>query len=293
MKNLIFQVHIDTDVKSTEYTHDAGYAQYTKLLNFSRIRAKEYATKYKADYVCITDDKHFPGWTPSWQRMAMFSDDFAEYDNILYLDTDVVFTAYAPNIFKLMSFYNHDFFAAIDHDTMPIRTEAGHFNAGVIAAKRSWLDLWSPRVIKKKMEKWNNVGVLDQCCLNEMVKETRNQYVNLKREWNMFPSYTSFLPSMGIDRSKITQVIIHHYAYAIHYTHYHRENFKIEPLLSHEDSVKYNMRTKNEKTPFEEEIHTFPRWWQEYSKSIVDLEKSEKYSGVGNQSLATVLGRRG
>lgn len=242
MKNLVLTVAI---AKSDE--------SHSKLTKFSIEKSREYALKYNADFVCIETNQKFPRYSPTWQRFVLFTDEFKQYDNIMYLDCDLVLTKYAPDLFNIMNRYEQDVFASIDYEHIPARKYTGYFNAGLLGFKRSWLDLWNENSINEMMSKWNNKSHQDQCCLNEMVKSTRDSYINLGRIWN---TMTSSFEHMNI-------------VYGIHYIHYHKRKFNDEAIYKYEipsrsEIVKYNP-------------HEFPTWWKTYNFThILTMENDYK-----------------
>lgn len=232
MKNLVIVVNVVQD-----------NAEHLDLYKFAVSKAKAYAEKYQADFVCIHDTTAFPDYSPTWQRFEMFDAKYAQYDKILYVDNDLVLTSFAPNIFELMDCYDQDVFASIDYEHIPARKFTGYFNAGLLAFKRSWLDLWDQQSIAHNMGTWKNIAFFDQCCLNNMVKQTRDSYVNLGREWNSMSS----------------KVFPSDYTYGIHYIHYHKHRFNVEDIAIFEQSM-------SSLTPkYNENVMNFPESWKKYN----------------------------
>lgn len=218
-------------------------ADHVDLYNFAVSKAKAYAEKYQADFVCIDDTSAFPDYSPTWQRFVMFDPKYAKYDKILYVDNDLVLTDFAPNIFELMDRYDQDVFASIDYEHIPARNFTGYFNAGLLAFKRSWLDLWDQQSIVDNMSVWKDKSHFDQCCLNNMVKQTRDGYVNLGREWN----------------SMTSKVFANDYTYGIHYIHYHKRYFNIDIVTIFEQIM-------STLTPqYNETVISFPQNWKQYN----------------------------
>ncbi len=226
-------------------------SKYTNLYDFAVSRAYEYAKKYQADFVCIDDTSAFPEYSPTWQRFVMFDHKYAKYDKILYVDNDLVLTNLAPNIFELMDRYDQDVFASIDYEDNLARKFTGYFNAGLLAFKRSWLNLWDQKTLLDMMIIWKSKSHFDQCCLNNMVKQTRDSYVNLGREWN----------SMNSD------VFNNEYVYGIHYIHYHKKRFSSELITRFENAI-VNLPPK-----YNETIVPFPESWKQYN--FTDLLQME------------------
>lgn len=239
MKNLVFTVAIRNDNSINN-----------KLINFSIERSQEYANKCGADFLCIDTNKYFSNYSPTWQRFAMFTEDFKNYDNIMYLDCDLVLTKYCPNIFEIMSDYEQDVFVSIDYETIPARKFTGYFNAGLMALKKSWFNSWDKNLVDEMMLKWNNKSHQDQCCLNEMIKNTRDGYVNLGREWN---TMTSEFNNMSI-------------VYGIHYIHFRKKYFNMESIIDYEKIPRKQIT--------DYKIQKFPTWWKLHKfETVLSMEK--------------------
>lgn len=241
MNNLVIVVSVVQD----NTTH-------SDLYNFAVSKAKVYAEKYQADFVCVDDTSAFPDYSPTWQRFVMFDAKYAKYDKILYVDNDLVLTNFAPNIFELMDSYDNDVFASIDYEHIPARKFTGYFNAGLLAFKRSWLDLWDQQSISHNMSKWKNKSHFDQCCLNDMVKQTRDSYVNLGRKWNSMSS----------------KVFPNDYTYGIHYIHYHKARFNVKEIITFEQDMSKVTPQRNETVMF------FSEDWKKYH--FTDILKLEE-----------------
>ena len=229
MRNLVLTVNINK-----------GGGHQLPLFTTSVSRAKQYALKVGADFICVEDEGAFPGFQPTWQRFALFTDPYKKYDNILYLDSDLILTKFTPNIFDMMMQHDASVFASIDYEHIPARRYTGYFNAGLFALKRSWIDLWDMQEVQVRMSKWKNKSHMDQCCLNEMVKDTCNGYVNLGRCWNTMTSNLETFPIV----------------YGAHYIHYHKTKFDLLRLQQYEQA--------DRETPPQEEFFMFPEWWKEY-----------------------------
>ena len=131
MKNLIVQIFMDKKGWEEENRLDA---QSEQVLFLSNVLVKHYAKKINSDYKLITKPiinfKH-----PTWERFQLFDDQWINnYDNILYLDTDVFTWPEAPNIFELL---DNTAFNIVKHCNN--KTYNGHrmFNAGVFAINKS------------------------------------------------------------------------------------------------------------------------------------------------------------
>jgi hypothetical protein len=98
MKNLIIQYYIDVK----KYT-DPTYNNLTPspLESYSSHSFKEYCRRYGHDYRKITEPKiNFQH--PTWERFDLWTDRswWDKYDQIMYVDSDVVAFPWAPDIFS-------------------------------------------------------------------------------------------------------------------------------------------------------------------------------------------------
>jgi lipopolysaccharide biosynthesis glycosyltransferase len=72
-----------------------------ELYKYSTISVEQYAKRIGVDYKLITEPKI--NWVhPTFERFDLFFNDewWKQYDNILYLDTDVIAWPTAPNVFE-------------------------------------------------------------------------------------------------------------------------------------------------------------------------------------------------
>jgi len=246
MKNLVFTIFIKSD--SLDKTH--GEFKYHDLYEYAIEKAKKYSQKCNADFIVIEDDSAFPGWTPIWQRFAPFVK-YKDYDNILYLDADLVITDSAPNIFETMSKWDEEVFASIDYETIPGRAYCKYFNAGIIAFKRSFLDKFTYDEIMDEMKRWKYTKHWDQEALNSLVKKKTSRYIDLGRSWNTMNS--------NLNAGK--------YAHGVHYIHYHKRKFNKDIIEQYEKDVVGTLILPEEK------INIFPKFWREWQGDIVSAEK--------------------
>ena len=98
MQNAIIQIYVPAKGWEEEQRLDW---QNDEVLMLSRILVSEYAKKFGIYYELITEPvvnfKH-----PTWERFQLFDEKWVnQFDNILYLDTDVFTWPWAPNIFEL------------------------------------------------------------------------------------------------------------------------------------------------------------------------------------------------
>jgi lipopolysaccharide biosynthesis glycosyltransferase len=105
--NLVFQVSIQGDASGNKM-----FSYREELYEESCRRALGYSKKCNASYFCLRDKVvDLVDFHPGWQRYVIFTDErFDFYENILYLDSDVIVREGAENIFDRFS--NRGFCAA-------------------------------------------------------------------------------------------------------------------------------------------------------------------------------------
>jgi hypothetical protein len=128
MKNLIVQIYVDTK----KYDNPTFYPSFDELSKTSFVLAKNYAKKTGVDYILITDPyinyKH-----PTYERLRLFEESSwtDDYDQVLYLDSDVFIYQDSPDIFKM--YPDLDKFKVCTHWGVVRygKADDGSFNAGV------------------------------------------------------------------------------------------------------------------------------------------------------------------
>ena len=95
-RRLVLQVSIDSGKRGRTM-----FSYIPELYEASAERARLYAARTGADYLAI----HAPRLQicrahPAWQRFVMFEPEFDYYNQILYLDSDVLVRSDAPDIFE-------------------------------------------------------------------------------------------------------------------------------------------------------------------------------------------------
>jgi hypothetical protein len=97
MKNIIVQSYISLD----KFPKTAVYPAFDELSKISISLAKKYCNKIGVEHVLITEP--FINFIhPTYERLRLFEDSYwtDNYNNILYLDSDVFIFDDAPNIFE-------------------------------------------------------------------------------------------------------------------------------------------------------------------------------------------------
>jgi len=94
MKNLIVQVDIPD---SNNFNQNAMHGYFKDLYETSKKEFLNYAKRFHADYLCIHTKAY--DLEPSYERFQIFENKFDHYDNILYVDCDVIPKIDSPDIF--------------------------------------------------------------------------------------------------------------------------------------------------------------------------------------------------
>ncbi len=97
MKNLIVQIYVDTK----KYENPNLLPSFDELSTTSFILAKHYAEEVGADYLLLTD-VYINHIHPTYERFRLFEESkwTDEYDQVLYLDSDVLYTRVVRTFLK-------------------------------------------------------------------------------------------------------------------------------------------------------------------------------------------------
>jgi len=157
MKNLIIQTYYTDDIKRNTVN---TYKKFPKLERLSKKCFELYAKNIKADYeFCEKPEKNIQA-SAHWLRMVMFNR--PEYDNVLYVDCDILInrSRLNDNIFEYkgvgvnkIHFYNY--------------TDYPIFNAGVT----KWTQ-YECEIMKENIDKYyhptHNQEAINNCYLNHI-----------------------------------------------------------------------------------------------------------------------------
>jgi hypothetical protein len=128
MKNLIVQIYVDTK----KYENPNLLPSFDELSTTSFTLAKHYAKEIGADYLLLTD-AYINHIHPTYERFRLFEESkwTDEYDQVLYLDSDVFIYQDSPDIFKM--YPDLDKFKVCTHWEVVRygKADGGGFNAGV------------------------------------------------------------------------------------------------------------------------------------------------------------------
>ena len=123
MRNLVIQYYIDIQ----KYTQP-GYNNLkpSPIEEYSTHSFKQYCGKFDLDYCRITEPKiNFKH--PTWERFDLWTDPswWGRYEQIMYVDSDVVALPDAPNVFELYKDLDTFKFAKYDrYRKMPVEIHA-------------------------------------------------------------------------------------------------------------------------------------------------------------------------
>lgn len=188
MKKIVVQVQIELDNNIPSGKRTFKFER--DLYKLSRQQAEKYAEKYDADYFAITDLNYLPNKHPVYQKFKIYD---LDYDQILYVDSDVILFDHAPDIFK---FKEHDFAAVLDNDwsnpnnqkrLIALRKRFNSsdaympFCSGLMLTNQNFLNATRNNVIKyiTKYEK----QFTDQEVFNQLVVDYDENYLHLNNDW--------------------------------------------------------------------------------------------------------------
>lgn len=169
MKNLIVQIYVDTK----KYENPNLLPSFDELSTTSFKLANHYANKTGSNYLLLTDS-YINYIHPTYERFRLFEESkwAEEYDNILYLDSDVFIYNDSPDIFKM--YKATDSFKVCMHWSYfkKKRPNAGGFNAGVFMLNKTSRDKMLP-YLKYRFETpflSHDNEALGKCVENSKVK---------------------------------------------------------------------------------------------------------------------------
>ena len=184
--NLVLQVNIDSGRRG-----DSMFSFVPDLYDYASRAAMAYAKSTGASYLVLREPVlDIYGFHPAWQRYVMFEEAFDIYDQVLYLDADVV--AGGPDIFRQYDAPGFHAVPVLDSDPAvgpgimaSIQRQidlfdldlASYFNSGVMLVDRETRQQiramqWKSRILDYNQE--------DQPTINKIVQEA----VGLKRlDW--------------------------------------------------------------------------------------------------------------
>jgi len=167
MKNCVVQFFMETKTFSNPDFVNIKVNQ--ELLQYSKKSAKIYADKCKVDYILISTPR-INHVHPTFERFDLFlnNDWWEEYDQILYLDTDVICWPTAPNIFEMYP-RNNTFKPCVDKRALK-RSIDWHEES----EKNSILKVFEPKVLRNERF---NAGVF---MLNEYSAKTIAPFLKFK-----------------------------------------------------------------------------------------------------------------
>ena len=165
MKNIIVQIYISLDKSSNTAPILPAFDELSEV---SIGLAKKYCNKIGAEHVLITEP--FINFIhPTYERFRLFEDPYwtSNYDNVLYLDSDVFIFNDAPNIFD---FYpNNRTFKVCQHYQEFLRGGPPQgFNAGVFMLNKISRDIMLPHLnyrVDPPLRSHDNTALVN--CVND------------------------------------------------------------------------------------------------------------------------------
>jgi hypothetical protein len=137
MKNAIVQIYVSTD----KYSDPGILPKFDELSEVSFALTKRYAKKIGAEYFLITEPR-INYIHPTYERFTLFEDPSwtENFNNVLYLDSDIFIWDHAPDIFKM--YPAEDKFKVCQHwdyvrYKMKSRVIDSKFNAGVFMLNKN------------------------------------------------------------------------------------------------------------------------------------------------------------
>lgn len=224
MKNIIVQYQIDVN-KYSDPTYNNLYP--AKVNDYSLVSFQEYAEKYNCEFVRITEPK-INYKHPTWERFDLWLDPHwtETYDQVMYVDTDVIALPTAKNIFE--HGLRDDSFKAARYDRYRSKTKEWHIdnNKGTIFESTDPTVCKDVRfqtgcfIINKKcrdamlevVKKYREFDVDDGQVLNWMVMNSGVPYEDLDASFNIKwkggpPATKNFLHCAGGKKHKEQSLI--------------------------------------------------------------------------------------
>jgi hypothetical protein len=169
--------------------------QNNEVIKLSTFLTKHYAKKTNASYFLITKAKIFFKH-PTWERFQLFEDVWINnFNNILYLDTDVFPWPDSPNIFNYID--NKSFNTSV-HCMGKKLNGVPSFNAGVFVLNKSCA-IEMRKYFKKNLwvEKFKtDPDWEDSKELNEIAQKTEINHYRLSPAWNIKNSPDAYFTHM-------------------------------------------------------------------------------------------------
>ena len=191
MKNLIFQVNIKLDGIKT--SGKKKFIHYSNLYDFSNQRAKEYAEKVGADYICLKNtDWLGKDYAPVYHKLFIYELS-KTYDKIFYIDSDSIITKKCPNIFEYDKFSaildGRDTLSAISvrkrkNQIHSLPESHKYFQSGMVLFDKFFFentkDKW-----REELDFWKTVknAQHDQSIFNVLVSKYYGEYNILNPDW--------------------------------------------------------------------------------------------------------------
>lgn len=220
-KNLIVQIFFSheliTNRQKTHTNHNRGPLITSRMKNLTLFEdsqriTREYAKRCGADYV-LFDEPVINFFSASMERMRLIQEEkwANEYDNILYLDCDIIISDDCPNLFEEYPQQTLRVCPTLMHKKWLLQKESNmakrfgeekllnqYFNGGVILFHKSTLNLMRGKLNYRK--RFTTYAFDDQSELNWVAMENDIPITMMSRKFNAKPGasgmITHYLGSM-------------------------------------------------------------------------------------------------
>jgi hypothetical protein len=199
-KNAIVQIFIKAKKKEKNFLNNYHNSE---VLRLSKILTQNYAKKVGAKYFFITRPK-IKFIHPCWERFQLFSAKWTgKFNNILFLDTDILPWPYAPNIFDLV---DNTAFNSMNHPKKKIKHNLQIFNTGAFILNKESASIirkfikkkdWIKRI--KKYDNWNDGLELNYIIIKSAVKHNK-----LSHKWNTQNPFNAYFTHLWGNKKKLS-----------------------------------------------------------------------------------------
>ena len=182
MKTAIVQIYVDP----TSYSNPNLMPKFDDLSKVSFDLAKKYSQKINAEYFLITDAK-INYIHPTYERFTLFEDPYwtDNFDQILYLDSDVFVYDTAPNIFEMYPSLNKfkvcQHWSEVRYKHKGVLPGSHTFNAGVFILTKYSRDVMLPHLnYRIPHYKHDNEALVNIVANSQVEVETMDALFNAK-----------------------------------------------------------------------------------------------------------------
>ena len=206
MKSLVVQINIKPETGECQKKFPSTFSYVPSMYEASNDSVRQWCAKWGYDYHLITESK-FPH--PTFDKFQIW--DIEGYDQFMYVDSDMFFHEWTPDLLQWTSERPEEFFAGMDGSKddsksyqkhMKLTGTGFYFNAGFFVIKRSIIDRtfdW----ISEGVDRFLKTTYKDQNTLNWMMKD--EPIYRLSKNWNSTlaqkgPLFTTHYATMRKDQ---------------------------------------------------------------------------------------------